>query len=281
MLHVMVPDKLNPSFDGEVLLDYRTVHLIECVDGKTEALFNKCVRDSIVKVKWDLEWFEEDPTAPLPDGSAADAVPGKWVKSCARFYIRTANQILVEDNVATEGQQGYVMLTADLNVRLHKCSKDKGMEDFTRLVTEGLVQSSPEAVAMATSSGVGSAKKEGKNATDYGKDNDKDNVSVKKLADMSKNLKDCLSDLLDDRENTQKDLSRIATAFKLFALEGDLDEGLKLLEKTQQIHFKEKNDECPMDAIADDAWYLSQKLEKGVHKLAKLPVSVKESEKRV
>lgn len=96
---------------------------------------------------------------------------------------------------------------------------------------------------------------------------------------MSKNLKDCLSDLLDDRENTQKDLSRIATAFKLFALEGDLDEGLSCW-KTQQIHFKEKSDDDPMDAVADDAWYLSQKLEKAVHKLAKLPVSGKESEKR-
>ena len=60
MLHVMVPDKNNPSFDGQVILDYRTVHLIECVDGKSDALFNKMIRDSIVKIKWELEWFEED-----------------------------------------------------------------------------------------------------------------------------------------------------------------------------------------------------------------------------
>lgn len=103
MLHVMVPDKENPTFDGilldiiiilyyityhfvgypiyinilyinniyiyiltmytyilgEVLLDHRTVHLVECVDNKTDALFNKIVRDSVIKVKWDVEWFEE------------------------------------------------------------------------------------------------------------------------------------------------------------------------------------------------------------------------------
>ena len=91
MLHVMVPDKENPryfpwklyyfqklkitleflnknytyyislsiSFDGSVFLDYRTVHLVECVDGITEALFNKIVRNSVVKVRWELEWFEE------------------------------------------------------------------------------------------------------------------------------------------------------------------------------------------------------------------------------
>lgn len=59
MLHVMVPDKHNPSFDGNVVLDYRTVHLIECVDGKTDALFNNIIRNSVVRVKWDLDWFEE------------------------------------------------------------------------------------------------------------------------------------------------------------------------------------------------------------------------------
>lgn len=55
-LHVMVPDKLNPTFDGQVQLDYRTIHLIECVDGKTDALFNKIVRDSVLKIKWDVDW---------------------------------------------------------------------------------------------------------------------------------------------------------------------------------------------------------------------------------
>jgi hypothetical protein len=80
MLHVMVPDKQNPSFDGEVLLDHRTVHLIECVDGKTDALFNKIVRDSVMRVKWEVDWFEEDPAAP-------DSARGRWVASSARYNI--------------------------------------------------------------------------------------------------------------------------------------------------------------------------------------------------
>ena len=44
MVHVMIPDKHNPTFDGHVKLDHRTMHLIECVDGKTDALFNKVFR---------------------------------------------------------------------------------------------------------------------------------------------------------------------------------------------------------------------------------------------
>ena len=77
MLHVMVPDKHNPSFDGEVLLDHRTVHLIECADGKSDALFNKIVRDSVMRVKWEVDWFEEDPAAP-------DSAKGRWISSSAR-----------------------------------------------------------------------------------------------------------------------------------------------------------------------------------------------------
>jgi hypothetical protein len=90
MLHVMVPDKQNPSFDGNVILDYRTVHLIECVDGKTDALFNNIIRSSVVKVRWDVDWFEED-----SDASAVDVVrpAGHWVSSAARYYFRIANQL--------------------------------------------------------------------------------------------------------------------------------------------------------------------------------------------
>lgn len=78
MLHVMVPDKQNPSFDGAVLLDYRTVHLIECVDGKSDALFNKIVRDSVVRVRWEVDWFEED-SSPTVDSPSDVAEGDRWV----------------------------------------------------------------------------------------------------------------------------------------------------------------------------------------------------------
>jgi len=88
MLHVMVPDKVNPSFDGNVLLDHRTVHLIECVDGKTDALFNKIVRDSVIKVKWDVEWFEEvEDGAVAQDWGTTEGNVGNWIFSAARFHL--------------------------------------------------------------------------------------------------------------------------------------------------------------------------------------------------
>ena len=88
MLHVMVPDKQNPSFDGRVLLDHRTVHLIECVDGKTDALFNKIIRDSVMRIKWEVDWFEEDP-------QAADSSRGTWIPSSARYVLHSLGNFIL------------------------------------------------------------------------------------------------------------------------------------------------------------------------------------------
>jgi hypothetical protein len=43
------------------------------------------------------------------------------------YYIRIANQLLVEDDDEGEGK-GFVMLTADINVRLKKSLKERGKE---------------------------------------------------------------------------------------------------------------------------------------------------------
>jgi len=50
-----------------------------------------------------------------------------------------------EDTEGGDGSKGFVMLTADVNVRLIHCSKGRGQEDFNRLVNEGQVQSTPAA----------------------------------------------------------------------------------------------------------------------------------------
>ena len=169
MLHVMVPDKENPSFDGQVLLDHRTVHLIECVDGKSYALFNKIVRDSVIKVKWDVEWFEEvEDGAIAQDWGTAEGLTGNWVFSSARYYIRIANQLLVEDKDSGQDTRGFVILTADLNLKLILCHKNRGIEDFNRLVVEGTVQSTPEA-AESAKQGVegGNSAKKGKKGNGF------------------------------------------------------------------------------------------------------------------
>jgi hypothetical protein len=312
MIHVMVPDKNNPTFDGEVPLDHRTVHLVECVDGNTDALFNRIVRDSVLKVKWDLEWFEEDPES--HDDTNGEA-PGRWIQSFARYYIRIANQILVEDGDSEEGVRGYVMLVADSNIRLLHCYKGKGLDDFSRLIQEGIVQSRVDAIENSESTsnrlpsvddldlgmiyGQKPASKpplaHGNKPTSsaplspvemhsvHGSDHSQSFSSqelnnLRKLTEMAKGLKECLGDLLDERDDQSNQLQEIAKAFKSFALNGDLTAGLRLNEKIDKILTRKggnhdnhetgssHTDEVNYDAIADDAWKLSNKLERGLLK---------------
>ena len=283
MLHVMVPDKENPTFDGHVLLDHRTVHLIECVDGKTDALFNKIVRDSVIKVKWDVEWFEESEDGAGESPSwAADGTTGTWIHSSARYYIRIANQLLVEDKDLGQESRGFVIITADLNLKLLKCHKGKGIDDFQRLINEGVVQSSPEAAEVARSALSPSSSPLAPTASSHshshsrtqGKDTNNNNFSdntnagkvggnnvldtssttnlnttdmlnspltgaaltpAGKLADMSTGLRECVVDILDDRDRMKTESVALADMFQAFALEGDLDMGMKLVQHCEQV----------------------------------------------
>lgn len=271
MLHVMVPDKHNPSFDGKVILDHRTVHLIECVDGKTEALFSKIVRDSVVKVKWEVEWFEEDNQDGAPAASQPEeGVNGKWVISSARYYIRMANQLLVEDENFGEASRGFVMLTADLNVKLRMCHKGRGQEDFNRLVNEGITQSTPEALAAAKLD-VGTPASKTRLNGGQADSASKDPIalpSTRKLADMAKGLRECISEILDEREKTSASKARLAAAFTSFTLDGDLDAGLMIMDEFENDKVKSKEQE-QIDSTADEAWYLAQKMEKSLGKILK------------
>lgn len=278
MLHVMVPDKQNPSFDGKVLLDHRTVHLIECVDKRTDALFNKIVRDSVIKIKWDVEWSEEEINE---DGIVKDS-PSSWIASTARYYIRIANQLLVEDKDFSAESKGFVILSADMNLKLLNCHKNRGVDDFHRLINEGIVQSSPSAAeaaksSLATESRTQSTddlldkkglRPEGSNGSEV------QHPPIRKLVDLSINLKECVGDILDDRDEKKKEQLQLAKMFQAFALEGDLEEGMKLEDKFSFIKEQAEaskngkvHEEDKIEAAVDDAWYLMQRLEKSLTKM--------------
>eukprot|EP01034_Spumella_vulgaris_P024526 gene24526-30881_t len=225
---------------------------------------------------------------------------GTWVASSARYYIRIANQLLVEDKDFGQETRGFVILTADLNVRLLSCHKGKGAEDFHRLINENAVQSSPEAaeaaqVALLSASTPNSKKSsggnewsapvvaasDGKKASNTRKEAptggaDKDGMpSVRKLSDMSRGLRECLVDVMDDRDRAKKESLRVADMYTAFALDGDLDQGLQLMDYYAEVRHKaqssssknDNEDEDKADIAADDAMYLSQKLEKSLVKI--------------
>lgn len=289
MLHVMVPDKLSPSFDGEIPLDHRTVHLVECVDGKTEALFNKIVRDSVTKVRWEVEWFEEGQGTEKQMEDVDGGPEGRWVLSIARYYIQMANQLLVEDEDFGQDARGFVMLTADLNVRLRVCFKGKGLSDFERLISENIVQSTPNAIEVSRKAALALSANQGEMAFERRQNSGGSSgpssgpsSTVRKLAEMSRGLRECLSDILDDRERLIVEHEKMSRAFTSFALDGDLDAGMRLLSHSEMAAPKDDRgmprskkalereaQQELMDSAADDVWYLCQRVEKGAVKLLK------------
>jgi hypothetical protein len=64
--------------------------------------------NSIIKIRWELRWFEEDHEAEAREdgeGEGGEGQQGRWVQSIGRYYIRIANQLLVEDE-----ETGYVIV---------------------------------------------------------------------------------------------------------------------------------------------------------------------------
>lgn len=99
---------------------HRTVRLVECVDTSSRALFNKLLRDSIVKVRWEVEWCEEtDDSVGGGGGGGGGTQIRQWIPSIAKYYIRLSNQVLLEDHLAQE--KAFVLAPADQNLRLIRC----------------------------------------------------------------------------------------------------------------------------------------------------------------
>jgi hypothetical protein len=107
-----------------------------------------------------------------------------------------------------------------------------------------------------------------------------EDVTIKRLAEMSKVLKDRLADLLDEKEKTFVHRMKIAKLFRSFSMTGDLDAGLKLLIDADEVNMKdekrrnyalnigEREERDESDSKADEAWTLVLKLEKSAQKLS-------------
>jgi len=105
-------------------------------------------------------------------------------------------------------------------------------------------------------------------------------VSVRKLADMSRTLKECVSEILDEREKVATHRVKMAKSFKAFVLEGDLDAGLRLLADSDEVQAKHAKklqalaasqgggadaddgdaEKDPFELAADDAWIIANKV---------------------
>jgi len=239
---------------------------------------------------------EEEESSQVKSKNQGD-VAGKWVQSTARYYIRIANQLLVEDKELEEDSEynhptkGFVIITADLNVKLIHCHKNKGQEDFYRLIQEGIVQSCEESLAdleiFLQQSAADPSSKEvrsgndnqiGDTYADEHRNDDKQHsgeraVDLGRLLDFSQNIRDSTHQLSFLQQEICKEEEDINAMWSGFVLDGDLDHGMQLM-----AHFSKIKDSSAIASRAseklrnyyEDIDYQSGKLEKYVVKLRKM-----------
>jgi hypothetical protein len=257
-------------------------------------LFNKIVRDSVVKIKWDIEWFEEyeDEVEGDPSGG------GEWVPSTARYYLQMINQILVEDSESTEPEvRSYIMLLADNNVKLLKNHSDKNQEDFYRLVREGIALSSDElkekakkyfaSIARSPIKDVSTSPSNSAKNTDNKSHSPKNDDSsyregastggseisaIKKLAEASSLLRQNISVLAEEREAKKRKMFKYSKAFRSFAIEKDLLAANALFDEFSVLNLNKSNkEEMDSDDInAEEALHRAQKIEEGLENILSL-----------
>jgi len=209
-------------------------------------------------VRWELDWFEavEEVTGVLPDKGLEENymnIPGRYIRSVARYFVRMANQLLVEDENFGSENKGFVMLTADNNVRLRWCHKGRGAEDFIRLIADNLTISPPDAAASAEMPGPSvegsDPYRTAPSAAVVGvAPPPAAAVPVKKFAEITKSVREGLFEVLEEREKLHEDRKRVARIFSSFALDGDLDAGIKLLDFAAEVESKVTGGTCALTA---------------------------------
>jgi hypothetical protein len=57
---VCLPDVENPTWQGDVVVNWQMLRLVECCDASTVSLYNELAKESIVPVDWNVEWCEPE-----------------------------------------------------------------------------------------------------------------------------------------------------------------------------------------------------------------------------
>jgi len=118
ILRVAIPDRDEPTWEGDLPLDFKTIHLLECCDATSGALYKQCCREGSIKCRWRVEYFNE-----------------KWVQSEARYFGRLSNVVY-----CTGSGTALHEIVVDENLRLVECLDSESRAAFEALVVDGVVR---------------------------------------------------------------------------------------------------------------------------------------------
>ena len=73
-----MPDNSNPTWSGNVQVEYRSLRLLECCDKSSQALFTEIVRGSLVPIDWHVEWCDPEDGGEEEEEEAFFTEGGEW-----------------------------------------------------------------------------------------------------------------------------------------------------------------------------------------------------------
>ncbi|GMH85267.1 hypothetical protein TrVE_jg13628 [Triparma verrucosa] len=242
-LHVVVPDNSNPTWSGNVQVEYRSLRLLECCDKSSQALFTEIVRGSLVPIDWHVEWCDTE------DGGEEEEEEAFFTEGEAVYLIRLMNSLitfpLAEDGARLPNSAPKQVM-CDANLRLLKCRDGlshearkydnrincSGVLDFERLVTEGVVDWSGEAPApeLYKKSPVKQA-----SASSAEPDPFEPQISqvreahLQKLTSLYLDMRECMGHALGERERCVTQRKEMVQTLVKFLFGGEIMQGEQLM----------------------------------------------------
>ncbi|CAM9353620.1 unnamed protein product [Chrysoparadoxa australica] len=232
-VHVMVPDSENPVWEGDIPLDCRALHLLECCDPYSTALFKQIVKDSAVEVDWEVTVAS---LAEQKDGGAAAVSAG-----VVNLFLPMGGYVVMQE----AGKTGCSLVNVDSSLTLVRCGEKGGQvaEDaFFLLLEEKIAQ-------FDSSSEWGAAfiqRKEAEMGLDgLGRHRNRQSKSElmaaaadptrrgEVLAIAAQDAQDLMKQTLDMRDRILVRHIEMLRTLRRFLLDGDLIGGQSLLEEVE------------------------------------------------
>ncbi|KAJ1454550.1 hypothetical protein M885DRAFT_521834 [Pelagophyceae sp. CCMP2097] len=191
-LTVAIPDRDDPQWEGELPLDDRMIHLIECCDGDSKALYKWIVASATIPVHWKIEQCGE--------------AEGEWRDGVARWFGQLAHVVYCEAGANFEE------VGVDEHLRLSEAvgsGSGSGARDFDRLIRDGIVAWSGHDDDMATAVGLMPTKAL------------RPNLAV--LERLAEEMGACMRDALRMRCIAEAEQDVLADLLQKHVLKGDMD----------------------------------------------------------
>lgn len=232
-VHVMVPDRLDPTWEGDIPISHKVLRLVECCDTWSIALFRQIAVDGSVGVCWDVMVPPRNdiggPTTPPLDGLI------DLEAATAHLLLPMWNYLVVQPRQEETGSSSaYFVTDLSPNLKLVKCRDEghAGRSAFYQLAKDGTVSVGEEALE-----GNDWSKYESSRRTSDVFDDDYDEGPTdgeggdESLETLALTMRDLLRHTLATRNRVRNDNADLLGSLRKYLLEGDLLEALRLSEE--------------------------------------------------